>query len=159
AACPLSSRAADAPLKVVTLHTVLTEIAREIGGNQVEVTGLVQPDADPHSYEPSPSDMRAIVDADVILASGLRLESYLDRRPPNARPHGEIVAVGDALPVVLTLPADEVSLSPLTQLRGGPKPEKDPHWWHSIDDVIYATEIVRGEFARLRPGSADLFLH
>ena len=42
------------PLRVVTLTTVLTEIAQEVGGGEVDVTGLVQPGVDPHTFNPSP---------------------------------------------------------------------------------------------------------
>jgi zinc/manganese transport system substrate-binding protein len=143
-----NGRAADpgtSPLRVVTLTTVLTEIAREVGGDEVEVTGLVQPGVDPHTFNPSPADIRLVVDADLVLASGLNLESYLDRLVASAGPRGHVVAVGDAAPLVLSIPS------------AGGVGEKDPHWWHSIDDMRFAVELVRADFSRLRPASSDLF--
>ena len=131
------------PLRVVTLSTVLTEVARAVGGTEADVTGLVLPGVDPHSFNPSPADIRAVVDADLVLASGLNLEAYLDRLVAAAGPGRRVVAVGDSLPLVLSAPGD-----------GG---EKDPHWWHSIADMVAAVDRVRAEFTRLRPGSADLF--
>ena len=134
------ARAEDRPLRVVTLNTVLTEIAREVGGGQVSVNGLVKPDVDPHSFDPSASDIRALVEADVVLASGLSLESYLDRIASNTG-KARVLKIGDALPSVLSLGGDE----------------PDPHWWHSIDNVLFASELVRAEYARLRPASAAEF--
>jgi zinc/manganese transport system substrate-binding protein len=132
------------PLRVVTLGTVLTEIAQQVGGPQVAVFGLIGPGTDPHTFNPSPSDMRRIADSDLVLASGLNIEAYFDRLVASAGPAGRVVAVGDLLPEVLTVP--------------GPGPrEEDPHWWHSIGDMIAATGIVRGELARARPGRAALF--
>ena len=132
-----------APLRVVTLSTVLTEISREVGGTEVDVLGLVGPGIDPHTFNPSPADMRSVVDADLVLASGLNLEAYLDRLVASVGPGGRLVAVGNSLPLVLSTP--------------GSSGEKDPHWWHSIPDMVAATELVRAEFAHLRPGSSDLF--
>jgi len=133
------------PLRVATLGTVLAEIAREVGGQRVEVTNLVRAGVDPHTFNPSPSDIRTLLDADVVLASGLRLEGYLDRLVASIGPSGRVLAVGDALPVVLSLP------------RAGTAAEEDPHWWHSIDNMVFAVEVVRAEFARARPTSADVF--
>ena len=133
--------AEERPLRVVALTTVLAEIAREVGGDQAEVAGLVRPGVDPHAFDPSAADLRAMMDADLVLASGLQLESYLDRLVAKIGPAGKVVVVGEALPAVLALP-------------GG---EKDPHWWHSIDNVLFATGLVRTELARLRPASAGVF--
>lgn len=141
AARPPSLAAAEPPLRVVALNTVLAEIACEVGGDQVAVTGLVPAGVDPHTFDPSAADLRAMVDADLVLASGLQLESYLDRLVGKIGPAGRVVVVGDALPAVLAL-------------AGG---EKDPHWWHSINNVAAATDLVRAELARLRPAWADNF--
>ncbi|HEY5079994.1 MAG TPA: zinc ABC transporter substrate-binding protein [Opitutaceae bacterium] len=143
AACAAAGAPAKAaPIRVVTLSTVLTEISREVGGAEVDVLGLVGPGIDPHTFNPSPADMRSVLDADLVLASGLNLEGYLDRLVASVGPGGRVVAVGDFLPLVLSTPG------------GG---EKDPHWWHSIPDMVAAVELVRGEFARLRPASSGLF--
>jgi zinc/manganese transport system substrate-binding protein len=125
---------------VVTLSTVLTEVAREVGGSRVQVVGLVRPGVDPHTFGPSPADVRAVVDADVVIASGLNLEAYLDRLVANSGTRARILSVGDALP------------------GGAPgRGERDPHWWHSIDNMILAAELVRAEFTRELPGSGDYF--
>jgi ABC-type Zn uptake system ZnuABC Zn-binding protein ZnuA len=141
-----AGRAVGAPIRVVTLSTVLTEIAREVGGSEVVVSGLVRPGVDPHVFNPSPADIRMLVDADLVLASGLRLEPYLERVVASSAPSGLVVAVGDRVPLVLTM-ADGTSGAA----------EKDPHWWHSIGNVIFATDLVRSELARLRPASAQAF--
>ena len=146
AACAALAARGEAPaLRVVTLGTVLAEVAREVGGGGASVVNLVGPGVDPHTFNPSPADVRALVDADVVLASGLGLEAYLDRLVAGAGPRGRVVEVGDALPVVIRAPG------------AGPGGERDPHWWHSIDDVAAAAELVRAEFARARPGSSEAF--
>jgi zinc/manganese transport system substrate-binding protein len=148
----------DQPLKIVTLSTVLTEIAHAVAGDHATVVGVVRPGVDPHTFEPSPTDIRAIVDADLVLASGLHLEGYLEQLVAHSGAHGRIVPVGDALPMVLAFPSgpdtsEEVPTRPDAVGKG----ELDPHWWHSIDNVIFATDVVRDECVRLRPAQAETF--
>jgi zinc/manganese transport system substrate-binding protein len=130
---------------VVTLSTVLTEIAGEVGGAEVSVSGLVRPGVDPHMFNPSPADIRMLVDADLVLASGLSLEPYLDRVVAGSAPKGRIVEVGDRVPLVLAASG-----------RSGAG-QRDPHWWHSIGNVIFAVDLVRSELAGLRPESSGVF--
>ena len=80
---------------MAALHSIVGEIARTVGGGAVTVVDLVQPGVDPHEYEPSPADMRAVVDADLILASGLGLESYLGRLVAATGTRARIVEIGD----------------------------------------------------------------
>jgi zinc/manganese transport system substrate-binding protein len=144
AACAALAGKGDAPpLRVVTLSTVLAEIAREVGGGEAAVVNLVQPGVDPHTFNPSPADIRTLIDADVVVASGLRLEGYLDRLVASVGPRGRVVAVGDALPAALWM-----------RRAGG---EKDPHWWHSVDNMLFAADLVRAELTRARPESAGVF--
>jgi zinc/manganese transport system substrate-binding protein len=140
-----SAAPAGPPLRVATLNTVLAEVAREVGDDRVAVANLVQAGVDPHTFNPSPADIRTLVDADLVLASGLGLEGYLARLVASVGPTDRVIAVGDAVPLVLSLP------------RPGKPGEKDPHWWHSIDDMVFAVGFVAGEFARERPADADLF--
>lgn len=146
AAClSLEAGAEPGVLRVATLNTVLTEIAREVGGMDADVVGLVAPGVDPHTFNPSPADIRAVVDADVVLASGLNIEVYLDRLAADVGPRGRLVAIGDLLPSTLPMPGP------------GGRAEKDPHWWHSIGNMLVAVDLVRGEFARERPSLAGRF--
>jgi zinc/manganese transport system substrate-binding protein len=137
--------AADAPVRVVTLSTVLTEVARQVGGSQASVEGLVLPGVDPHTFNPSPRDIRAIVDADLVFASGLNVEGYLNRLLTNDVATGRVVLVGDAL------------ASPITSMSRNGMIEEDPHWWHSIDNVLAAVEIVKAELTHARPASGAEF--
>jgi zinc/manganese transport system substrate-binding protein len=135
----------DRPIRIVTLSTVLTEVARQVGGTQVAVNGLVAPGIDPHTFNPSPRDIRAMVDADLVLASGLNVEGYLNRLLTNDVSTGRVILVGDAL------------ASPITSMTRNGVIEEDPHWWHSIDNVIAASEIVKAELIHLRPRCAPEF--
>src|SRR5699024_10809823 len=64
----------DDKLKVVTSLTIIEDMAKEIGGDLVEVYNLVPTGTDPHEYETLPDDTKAETDADVLLYNGLNLE-------------------------------------------------------------------------------------
>ena len=64
----------EEPLKIVTSFTIIADMAREIGGDLVEVYNLVPTGTDPHEYEPLPNDIKAATNADVLFYNGLNLE-------------------------------------------------------------------------------------
>ena len=64
----------DEKLKVVTSFTIIADMAREIGGDLVEVYNLVPSGTDPHEYEPLPDDIKAATDANILFYNGLNLE-------------------------------------------------------------------------------------
>lgn len=61
-------------MKVVTSFTIIEDMAKEIGGDLVDVYNLVPTGTDPHEYEPLPDDIKAATDADVLFYNGLNLE-------------------------------------------------------------------------------------
>ncbi len=76
-ACAQSKTVGDRPLVVATT-TQLADFARTIGGDAVEVRGLLSPNLDAHDYDPTPADLDALARAEVILANGVGLEPWLD---------------------------------------------------------------------------------
>lgn len=79
ALCLAGSAAAAAPLKVVTSFSLLEDITRQVGGEQVEVATLVGRNADAHAYEPTPGDARKLAGAQLLVVNGLQFETWLDR--------------------------------------------------------------------------------
>lgn len=61
-------------LRVATTIGIIADMVRQVGGPKVEVASVVPPGGDPHSYEPVPTDVRKVVDADVIFSNGMLLE-------------------------------------------------------------------------------------
>lgn len=72
------AEAAEGP-KVVASFSILGDIVREVGGERVEVTTLVDPDGDAHVFEPSPTDARAVAGADLVIVNGLGFEGWMER--------------------------------------------------------------------------------
>jgi ABC-type Zn uptake system ZnuABC Zn-binding protein ZnuA/ABC-type Mn2+/Zn2+ transport system permease subunit len=125
----------DGRVRVVATTTQLADVARWVGGDAVDVTGLLQPGADPHDYEPRPSDVRAVAEADVVLASGLGLDRWIDGVARDAGADAPLLRLGDRVPHTV-------------RTRGG----TDPHWWHDPRNVQAAARLVAAQVAR-RAGS------
>jgi zinc/manganese transport system substrate-binding protein len=68
-----------APLKVVASFTVIADLARNVGGDRVDITTIVGPNGDAHVYEPSPADAVSMAKADIVLVNGLHFEGFLQR--------------------------------------------------------------------------------
>jgi zinc/manganese transport system substrate-binding protein len=66
-------------LKVIASFSIIEDFARNVGGDHIELTTLVGPDADIHSYQPRPSDAAALARAEVVLVNGLGFEGFILR--------------------------------------------------------------------------------
>lgn len=71
--------AQDTPIKVVTTLPTLAALAREVGGQRVEVTALARGDQDPHYVTPTPVLMRRLRDAQLFIENGFSLELWADQ--------------------------------------------------------------------------------
>ncbi|MFD1745349.1 zinc ABC transporter substrate-binding protein AztC [Rhizobium helianthi] len=79
ALCSYASAASAADLKVVASFSILADLAKNVGGDRVEIQTLVPVDGDAHVYEPKPVDAVALQKADVVLVNGLGLEGFMSR--------------------------------------------------------------------------------
>ncbi len=66
---------AQTPLNVVATTAMIADVTRNVAGECAEVTALMGPGTDPHSYRASASDVRKLQEADLILYSGFSLEA------------------------------------------------------------------------------------
>ncbi len=124
-------------LKVVATTTQVQDFSRVIGGDCVQVHGVLQPNVDPHDYEPSPADLQAIADADVIVKNGVGLEKWFDDTIASASPDGVIVDSSEGVAVLAG--------------RRRRIPTGDPHIWHDPRNAeIMVTDIERA-LAAARP--------
>src|SRR5471032_67511 len=71
--------AAETKLRVVSTFSILDDFIGEIGGDKVERSVIVGPDTDVHTYQPKPTDARALAAAQVLVSNGLGFEGWIDR--------------------------------------------------------------------------------
>ena len=107
---------------VVATTTQAADLARNVGGGEVEVIGLLSPNADPHDYEVRPHDLQALAEADLVVRSGGDVDEWLQEA---------IEGAGSGAPVV--------TLSDHVRRLGD-----DPHWWQDPRNALAAaTELER----------------
>lgn len=98
-ACGAPARGDDARLRVVATTTQVADFARNVGGDKVTVTQILKPGVDPHDYEPSPADLRAVAEADVLVENGVGLERWLGDLIRSADFSGTLVDASKGVPI------------------------------------------------------------
>ena len=89
AGCRSSDEGSDA--EVVATTTQVADIARNVTGDEAEVHGILTPNADPHDYEPRPSDATAIAGAEVVFTSGGEVDEWVDELIESSGTDAEVV--------------------------------------------------------------------
>jgi zinc/manganese transport system substrate-binding protein len=143
------------PLRVSSLSTVMADLARDIGGGRVEVVEIVKPGMDPHVFEPTPGDLKTISESQILLASGLGFEGYLERlRGTLARSGVRVVAGGDVVTPIEGGCADHAHSDHDHHHHHG---AADPHWWHSISNTQAVARQVRDAFVEVDPDGREVY--
>ncbi|UHM91228.1 metal ABC transporter substrate-binding protein [Rahnella victoriana] len=130
-------------VEAVASFSILGDIVQEVGGEHVNVTTLVGPDGDPHSFEPAPKDSKAINASDVVFVSGLGLEGWIDRLVTASGYKGHLVTASEGVDS--------------RKMEEDGKQITDPHAWNSMaNGVIYATNVMN-TLIKADPEDADYF--
>ena len=103
-------------LPVVATTTQLTDFAQVVGGNHVDVYGILKANVDAHDFEPSPADIARLAQARVIVKNGVGLEAWFDPTIRNAETKATIVEAADGVAI--------------RHGEGEHAGEGDPHIWH-----------------------------
>jgi ABC-type Zn uptake system ZnuABC Zn-binding protein ZnuA len=155
AACGDDDGGDSGKVQVVTTLPLFADFVREVGGERVEVTSLVPAGADPHTWEPSPSDVKKVAEADIAFANGLDLE-------PSAIRLIEANLPGEASLVVL---ADEAVEAGVEIAEGGEHEgeeeeehaEGDPHLWMDVANAKEYARIIKDGLAEVDPEGAQAY--
>lgn len=139
-ACGLSGASAPSAgkVEVVAAENFWGSIAAQIAGDHAHVTSvIVNPDTDPHSYEPTPADARIIAGARYVIANGAGYDSWA--------PH---LLAANPVPGRL-----ELSVADLI----GKKEGDNPHLWYSPAYVDRVVDKIASDLAAIDPGDASYF--
>jgi ABC-type Zn uptake system ZnuABC Zn-binding protein ZnuA len=143
-----SSSSSGASVTGVATTTQVADLVREVGGDRVDVAQILQPNSDPHAYEPRPSDVRALTDADVVFESGGDLDSWLDDLVENAGGDAPRVELIQAVATIPGDPGDDPHAGEEGDDHAGEDPHDhgesaDPHWWQDPRNAIAAVAAIR----------------
>lgn len=137
-----TSGARPGAVKVVATTTQLGDLVRQVAGGDARVTQILQPNSDPHAYEPRPSDVVASAGAQVVFLSGDGLDGWM----------AKVLGEAGGNPDVVTLADFNVD-----RVRGGGAAQQDPHWWHDPRNVEAAIPAIRDALARADPRARAVF--
>jgi ABC-type Zn uptake system ZnuABC Zn-binding protein ZnuA len=130
-ACGDDGASGGAP-RVVATTTQAADLARQVGGSRAVVSSILQPNSDPHAYEPRAGDVKALVRADVVVRSGGEVDEWLEEAQAGA---------GSGAPV-LTL---------------GANTREEPHWWQDPRAALRAVTILRDGLTRAHPAGKRVY--
>lgn len=151
--CLLAAQGASA-LDVVATTASMGVLAREVGGPQVHVVELVAPDRDAHTVQARPSMMRALRDADLLVAVGAELE--IGWLPPavngaaNARIQPGRPGWFEAAAQLSLLDAGQVA----DRAQGDVHPDGNPHFQLDPMRMAQAAKALGERMAALDPANA-----
>jgi len=133
-----SASSGDTKIDVVAAENFWGSIAAQVGGEHVTVTSIItNPDTDPHSYEPTPADGRALAQARYVIENGVGYDPWVGKLvDANPAPARSVLNVGDLV---------------------GVKEGGNPHRWYSPDDVHQVIERVAADYTRIDPADAGYF--
>lgn len=125
-------------IAVVAAENVWGSIAAQLGGERVSVKSIIAgPDADPHDYEPTAADARALASAQYVVENGVGYDPWVAKLiAANPAPGRLVLNVGGLV---------------------GVKEGGNPHRWYSPDDVHRVIEQISADYKRIDPGDSAYF--
>ncbi|HEY9153900.1 MAG TPA: zinc ABC transporter substrate-binding protein [Opitutaceae bacterium] len=149
----LASRSPAKP-NVVAAQPLLADFAHVIAQDDVELTCLLTANADPHSYEPSPADLRRLVQADLVIVNGLGLEPWIDQLVHNSGFRGRLAVASQGCPLQLHL---QNYTNQNDDEGAAASREWDPHAWHDLANARDYVIVIRDALKQVEPAAAARF--
>ena len=130
------------PVKVVATFSILADLAKQVGGDRIEVTSLVGPNGDAHVYQPSPADAKKVAEAALVIRNGLGLEGWFERFIAATGAKPRIVVAGQ-------------HVKPFAEGQG----RFDPHAWQDIANVRAYVADIRDGLTAADPAGRTVYDH
>lgn len=139
-----SNSADDDKPDVVATSTIIADLTKNIGGDEIDLTSILQPGTDPHVYEPVPRDTIYLESAELILYNGYNLEPGLIKLIKAAGVKADKLAVGEVA-------------EPLQLDKGRKQTVPDPHIWGDVENAIKMSTAIRDALIKLSPEDKEEF--
>lgn len=120
-------------IKVVASFSILGDIVHQLAGEHAEVTVLVGPNGDAHTFDPSPADAAKLAGAALVVSNGLGLDGWLDRLAGSAGYAGPRLVASEGVKTRTMIEGDGGTAKEIT----------DPHAWQDPrNGILYALNIT-----------------
>lgn len=143
--CQDEKKVQNGKLKVVTTTTMITDLVRNIGGDSIDVQGLMGSGVDPHLYKASEGDVSKLSNADVVFYSGLHLEGKLVDVFEKMGNTTNTIALAEILDKNKLIGSEYFASN------------YDPHIWFNIQYWKQLTNYLTQELSKLNPENASFF--
>jgi ABC-type Zn uptake system ZnuABC Zn-binding protein ZnuA len=141
---------AEKKLNVVTTVAPITSIVENIGGDKIQLAGIIPEGINSHTFEPIPSDSKLLFSADLIILNGLDLETpTMKLAQANLKPGASIYSLGDKT----IKEADYIFDFSFPKEQGHP----NPHLWLNPEYAIRYATLVRDELIHLDPKNKAVY--
>ena len=146
---------AESKPKVVASHNVICNLVQTIAQDTVDLTCLIDADQDPHTYNPTPLDRKAIEEAQLIFYGGYELEPQVTKllsatKTPKIALYEQVVTK----PLMVAENHHDES----DESAEKPELEPDPHVWHNIENTVKMVELIQSIFLQANPEAAGQYL-
>jgi manganese/iron transport system substrate-binding protein len=157
---------AESKPKVVASHNVICDLVQTIAQETIELTCLLDANQDPHTYKPTPSQLKAIAEAQLVFYGGYELEPQITKllaasKTPKIALYEQVVAE----PIMVAPEEhhdDETAEPPGETAEESPSSkselEPDPHVWHSIENTVKMVELIQSILLQANPQVADQYI-
>ncbi len=152
------SAQAASRLNIVTATEDLAALAREVGGDRIDVESIARGYQDPHFVEPKPSFLLKLQKADLLLVVGLQLEIgwlpplITQSRNPKIQPSAPGYMDLSASAKIMEIPVGQV-----TRAMGDVHPLGNPHYWLDPDNGRRMAKAIADKLSQMDPSSAAGF--
>lgn len=139
-------------LRVIATTNIVADVVAQVGGDHIELTALLPPGADPHSYQATPDDLRRLNRAHVIFVNGLHLEEAMAPVLENLDMPAPVVSVN--ADVTTRAFAGDTHAEEEEAGHDHDHEGADPHTWMNPANVMVWSETVAAALAALDPANA-----
>jgi len=140
-------------LDVSSLHPLITDVVKQVGGKRVTVVEIVKPGANVHTFQPKPADIKKMAKSRLIFASGKGLEPYLNGLKDSLQAGQSIIEVGHTIPSQKVSKKDQIYACCPHHAHGG----IDPHWWHNVSNMERAVRVIEKALTKADPAGKAIY--
>ena len=176
------AQAQDTP-KIIASHSILCDLIETIAEDTVDLTCLIDGDRDPHTYSPTPSQLKEMEQAQLILYGGYQLEPQIiklikatETSAPKIAVYEQVVAepissehhehsdeehLGEEHSEAEHSDeehSDEEHSEAESDKHTESTLEPDPHVWHNIENTVAMVELIQPILLQLNPTAAEQYL-